>query len=444
MTTIVPDIFQINGVIDPDQSVMSNLNTLCNAAGCWLTYDVNAGTWSVVINRPGDSLYSFTDSNILGPINLGGSGLSEAYNKVTVEFPHRDLRDETDYVDMVIPPTWRYPNEVDNTLHIRFDCINNPTQAKWIGAVELNQSRVDRIIEFKTDFSAIGLKAGDIIDVTAEMYGFAQKKFRITKLVEEDSDAGGIVLSITALEYDEDVYSAYDLLLEERNKVTGIIPKSMNSVVKENDAQAIIQQISTTGDSTAKIVVNKADMGAVCQAFNQYNGDSPESPGWSSNPAAWVPMATPNREWTEEFQVDDTYRFIHLDFQRATVTLKYPFYDRITDQIFRITAEHVPPMYYRIECICTEDRSTPDAIYYAGQTYTLRTVIGQLNQGSVSAHIPNPPKGAYIIKMWPAPFYLPSYLNPQTTVGNSITAIHFYGFSDPNGVFHRTLVSLFK
>lgn len=478
MTTKFNKIFNINGVIDPNQSVMSNLNTLCTASGCWLTFDVNTGQWAVIINKPSAVQHYFDDSNIIGAINVLGTGLNEFYNRVSVAFNHRDLDDKVDYIDMVIPAGEKFPNETENTLHMEFDCINDPIQAMYLGVVELKQSRLDKVVEFRTDYSAIGLKAGDLIAVTAEMYGFDEKQFRVVKITEEDADNGAILLSITGIEYSADIYNTSGILREERDLYNGIIPKAINTSIIYEDTQVQTKRIQEVvvvetevklqntiedlnlsginervanlearGDletSTAEIVVIKSSMGSLCTAFNQYNGDSPEHPGWGTVEASWVPMATPNREWTEEFQVDGTYRFIQLNFQRATITLKYPFYDRISEQALLVTAQHVPTMYYRIECISSEDRSSPDAIYYAGQRYTLRTVPGQLDQGSVSAHIPNPPKGAYRIKMWPSPFHLPTYLNPTATSGNRVDAIHFYGFQDPNGVFHRTLVSMYK
>lgn len=230
--------FQINGVIDTTQSVLNNLNTLCTASGCWLSYDVTQGLWSVVINAAGTSIKSFDDSNIIGNINISGSGINELYNAVSIEFPHKDLRDQTDYVDLEIPATDKYPNEVDNTLNMSLQCINNPVQAQYIATVELNQSRLDKIIEFRTDYTAIGLKAGDIIDVTSEMYGFVAKPWRIVSLVESDAEDGSIQISITALEYSDSVYDNSNLIQTERNKKTGIVPKSQNTALTDSDDAA--------------------------------------------------------------------------------------------------------------------------------------------------------------------------------------------------------------
>lgn len=243
MGTISRNTFEINGVIDTNQTVLNNLNMLCTASGCWMTFDINTGKWSVIINKPGTSVKSFNDPNIIGNINISGTGISELYNAVSVEFPHKDLRDQTDYVDLEVPIEDRFPNELDNVLNISMQCINNPIQAQYIGIVELKQSRVDKVIEFRTDYSSFGLKAGDLIDVSSEMYGYVNKVFRITKIVEEDADDGSIQLSITALEYSDDIYDSSGLTYLERNKKTGIIPKSQNTALTENDLAGIASQL---------------------------------------------------------------------------------------------------------------------------------------------------------------------------------------------------------
>jgi hypothetical protein len=232
MSTINP-LLKINGVVSTDKTVLQNLNDLCSASGCWLTYDIADGKWSVIINKPGTSVASFSNSNIIGNIDVSGTGVTELYNAVSVEFPHQDLRDTKDYVDLEIPSIQRFPNEITNTLNIQYDNINDPIHAQYLANVELKQSRVDKVIEFRTDYSYIGLKAGDLIDVTSEMYGFTSKVFRIIKVAEDDTD--GIQISITALEYDTDVYNVGSLTRLDRNKKTGIILKSKNPAVQASE-----------------------------------------------------------------------------------------------------------------------------------------------------------------------------------------------------------------
>jgi hypothetical protein len=217
------DRYQINGVIDTSQSVMSNIEKICNAAGSWLSYDIHEGKWGVVINNSGTSVASFNDTNILGSISLSGTGLTDLYNSVKVEFPHRELKDSADFVTIEIPDVDRNANEEDNTLNLSYDIINEPIQAQLLGFIELKQSRIDKVIKFNTDFSKVNLKAGNIIDVTNTRFNFNAKLFRIISISEIQDEDGALQAEITALEYDPDVYSTANLYRYTREDSNGII-----------------------------------------------------------------------------------------------------------------------------------------------------------------------------------------------------------------------------
>lgn len=232
----------INGFVDTGKSVLENLNNLCSASSCWLTYDISIGKWCVVINKTGTSVASFDDSNIIGAINVNGTGVNELYNSVSIEFPHADLRDQKDYIDLEIDASARFENEVDNKLNIQTDLVNDPVTAQYLGNVELKQSRVDKTIEFRTDYSKIGLKAGDLIDVTSSIYGYTNKVFRIIRIEEDDGDV--LSLSISALEYDSNVYSTSDLIRTERTKRNGILIKTMNESITASEDSSFSSNMS--------------------------------------------------------------------------------------------------------------------------------------------------------------------------------------------------------
>jgi len=247
--------FRINGLLATETPVLQNLEKICNAAGAWLTYDIHDGKWSVIINKEGASTASFDDSNIIGPIRINGTGLYNLYNKVQVSFPNADIRDQRDTVTIEIPSGERNANEPDNTLNISYDIINNPVQAELMGFIELKQSRVDKIIQFNTDFSMIDIKAGDIIDITNDIYGFNEKLFRVVTVREVDNDAGAIDIEITALEYDASVYDTSNLNRYIRSNEIGIpsigaiAPPNQPTITKyELDARPRIE-ISTVVNS---------------------------------------------------------------------------------------------------------------------------------------------------------------------------------------------------
>jgi hypothetical protein len=231
--TTTSNPLRINGVVSTDKSVLQNLNTLATASGCFLTFDINQGKWAVIINKTGSSIASFDDSNIIGSITVSETGVNELYNAVSIEFPHSDISDESDYVELEIDAADRYDNEVDNVLQMQLDCINDPVAAEYLARIELKQNRLSKVIKFTTDFSMLGLKAGDLIDVTSDMYGYTSKVFRITKIEENDEDV--LAVDITALEYSADVYDAAGITRKERSKRTGIQLKEQNTELQRLD-----------------------------------------------------------------------------------------------------------------------------------------------------------------------------------------------------------------
>jgi len=90
-TSVLPFLYRFNGVVDTNQPVLQNMETLTSAAGSWLTYDITQGKWAVIINKPGNVVASFDDSNIIGGIQVGSTSLTELYNAVKVTFPKNGL-----------------------------------------------------------------------------------------------------------------------------------------------------------------------------------------------------------------------------------------------------------------------------------------------------------------------------------------------------------------
>ena len=214
--------YRINGIIDTSQGVFENLEQFALAAGCWITYDANLGRWSVIINRAGISIKSFDDFNIIGALDVSSTSLTDYYNRVKVTYARRDLNDQIDFVEAVIPDWQRNPREQDNTLEMRLGLVTDPVQALNIGARELKQSRVNKIVKFVTDYSSIGLSAGDIIDITNSALNWNNKLFRVIQIAEDDLEGGEIELSITAVEYSAAVYNN-DLVRLDRSRQNDII-----------------------------------------------------------------------------------------------------------------------------------------------------------------------------------------------------------------------------
>ena len=220
---VLADRYQINGLLDTEANVFTNIEKVCNSCASWLSFDSYQGQFSIIINKTDTSVASFNSSNIISNITVQGTGITEKYNNVKVEFPNRDIRDRSDYVNIEIPDVDRSGNELDSVLNIGYELINESIQAQILGLIELKQTRVDLIIRFETDYSYMNLRAGEIISITDDVTGFSNKLFRIISIQENQTDESPLTLDITALEYDANVYSVADLFRYTRTDDNGII-----------------------------------------------------------------------------------------------------------------------------------------------------------------------------------------------------------------------------
>ena len=219
-TTTLPNRYQINGLVDTANSVLANMETLATTAGSLVSFDATTGKWNVVILKTESTTRTFTDSDIIGGIQINGSGLDEMYNSVMVEFPLRDTADETDFVRVALAAADRNPNEPDNELTIQLSQCNEPVQAEIIALQELKQNRADMIVDFTVDWTASDIEPGDVVGITNSAYGWNSKLFRIITLNRVED--GAITYSITAQQYDPLVYDTSDLSRFVRSDRNGI------------------------------------------------------------------------------------------------------------------------------------------------------------------------------------------------------------------------------
>lgn len=245
----VSSAITINGLVDTKTDVLTNMQALAEAGSSWMTYDIFTGQWRVVINRAGTSAASFTDSNIVGEISISGTSLTQLNNVADVKYQNTDILDKTDFVKITIPTEDLLANEPENAIQINLPFTNKQVVAAKIGLQQLKQGRVDKIISFKADYSYIMLRAGDLIDITNTVLGFANKLFRIITVTQDEGEAGEIIMSFTALEYDSAVYD-YDIT--EYNVITdgGIL--GIGAINKPNTPTVT----KTEQANVPKIVIN--------------------------------------------------------------------------------------------------------------------------------------------------------------------------------------------
>ena len=153
------------------------------------------------------TMLSFSDDNIVSGISISSTRLDDLYNSVEVEFYDKHNKDQKAYARNEIDAGERNPNEPDNQLRMSLDLCNNSMQSDILGQLELRQSRDDLVIEFTATHYGIQAQAGDVVSVYSELYDWAPKYFRVMRVKEQETEEGGLVAQIQALEYNPDVYT---------------------------------------------------------------------------------------------------------------------------------------------------------------------------------------------------------------------------------------------
>ena len=327
MSTIFTNVFNVNGVIDTSKSVMTNLQNIANACNTWVTFDNTVGKWSVIINQDGSSVVSINESHMVGPLTVSGTGINEFYNGVQFTYPHKDLLDQNDTVTLTIPSANRFPNEFENVLNFSADLINDPIQAEYVASVELKQSRIDKVIRFNTDFSMLGVRAGDLVSITNSVYGFSSKLFRILTVAEEDGDDNVLSLAFTAYEHDASIYSLGDLVREERSAVNNVISQCANTATQASNGVAsgnsllaglagpfgalLLTQLlnSLLGSKSAKRLANGGSFGNANQVLYASTLVTSLAPSGTLVPLVISPTLTFTAEDGGKYAIDSYWNF---------------------------------------------------------------------------------------------------------------------------------------
>jgi hypothetical protein len=210
--------YRINGIIDTNQSVKSNIDQILQNAAAWMSYDITKGKWRVYPKKTQDSVFTFNDDNIIGGIDISSTKLDDLYNKLEVEFCNKEIKDQRDYFREDYAGSDQNPDEPENVLHMNLDMINNIAQAARVGRIELKQTRSDLVVQFRTAHVGLKVQAGDVVKVKTELYGWGYtlnnvdrypggRMFRISRIKELETDTGALIAEILAQEYVADVYT---------------------------------------------------------------------------------------------------------------------------------------------------------------------------------------------------------------------------------------------
>jgi hypothetical protein len=210
--------YRFNGPVATTNNCLANLQDMVDACDSWMQYSELTGQWKVVMNKGYDEtpnpisfndLYHVTDNNLTDGIQVNPTNLNQTFNEVEYQYPNNNIRDQLDFIFISLQedyPSLLSANEPVNKLTIKNELVNNYVQAKFIAIRRILQGREDLIVSFQTDYSGIQVEAGDVIRITNGTYGWTNKLFRVSNVIEEKDEQGNLFARLTAFEYNPTIY----------------------------------------------------------------------------------------------------------------------------------------------------------------------------------------------------------------------------------------------
>lgn len=209
-TTTTQPRFKFDGTIDTNRAILDNLQDMASCCDCLVKYNEVSGKWGVIVQTPTYSVaMNLNDSNMVSAISISPTDIAASYNVIECKFSDKTNQDAFNAAtfDLAeIAPSLLYPNEPVNKLSISLPLVNNNVQAQYIANRTLKSAREDLIVQVDVNFVGIQLEAGDIVTITSANYGWTNKLFRLTKVIQVFGDDGSIVTKLSMSEFNPTVY----------------------------------------------------------------------------------------------------------------------------------------------------------------------------------------------------------------------------------------------
>ncbi len=177
--------FSLNVVLDTNNKILDNVKFILRGMRGFLPY--SEGLYRLVIETTGSSILALSKDNIIGGVKLMSEKKNTKYNRINIDY----ISPEKNYEkDTVIFPEADSDHQTLKTadggflqeLSLDLNMITSPYQALQFGKVVLNRSRNQLTVECTTNYEAMNLAVGDIVDLTDEILGMTAKAFRVIGL----------------------------------------------------------------------------------------------------------------------------------------------------------------------------------------------------------------------------------------------------------------------
>jgi hypothetical protein len=203
--------FEFNGVLDPVQKIMQNIQSMADCCDCLVKYNEIVGLWGVIVQKPTYTVaMDINNSNTIGAINVSPIDLSNSFNTIECKYPDGSEKNSFASVTFdlqTIDPALLFPNEPVNKQSLNLYLSNNNVQVQYLANRLLKAAREDLQVTLEINYVGLQLEAGDIVTLTNANYGWDAKLFRISKVIEKFSDTGQITAGLTLMEFNPAVYN---------------------------------------------------------------------------------------------------------------------------------------------------------------------------------------------------------------------------------------------
>ncbi|MCU9678645.1 hypothetical protein KSH69_009805 [Escherichia coli] len=216
-----------NGACDPNASFKENLTSLMQSFGGVMFESF--GRITLKLDAPDIVKHTFNEDNIMmGKVSLKTGGTNGYFNTINAMYQEPSI----DYSEQML----RYPADAENDATIREDgriiakdieyrFVKSKDQIDKLASIERNKSRITQVISFMTT-DAFTAEVWDVISVTYDELKLNNSLWRITAIDRSiDSGIAGM-MTITATEYNSQVYTDLNYAANPDNRPTGL-PDSM-------------------------------------------------------------------------------------------------------------------------------------------------------------------------------------------------------------------------
>lgn len=216
-----------NGACDPNASFKENLTSLMQTFGGVMFESF--GRITLKLDAPDIVKHTFNEDNIMmGKVSLKTGGTNGYFNTINAMYQEPSI----DYSEQML----RYPADAENDVTIRQDgriiakdieyrFVKSKAQIDKLASIERNKSRITQVISFMTT-DAFTAEVWDVISVTYDELKLNNSLWRITAIDRSiDSGIAGM-MTITATEYNSQVYTDLNYAATPDNRPTGL-PDSM-------------------------------------------------------------------------------------------------------------------------------------------------------------------------------------------------------------------------